>query len=160
MRALVDHVVDEIRQFAAVTAGGERHHDGADVIGDDWSAAHRAAADELLAAWRRSGALDRPQRPPFREIPALWAVGQHVTELVIHAWDIARATGQQADLDPELGLVALRCGRETLRPEFRGDETEGHHIAAEVPVPDDAPLYDRIAAFGGRDPLWGRSSGA
>ncbi|MFC0864295.1 TIGR03086 family metal-binding protein [Sphaerimonospora cavernae] len=152
VRALVNHVVDEVHQFAVVTAGGKRNHLGVDVIGDDWTGAYRAAADELITAWRQPGALERPQRLPFGEIPATWAVGQHVTELVIHAWDIAKATGQPTDLDPELGRAALRWGQDNLQPEFRGDEADGHHIGPAVRVPDDAPLYDRVAAFGGRDP--------
>ncbi|RCG28603.1 TIGR03086 family protein [Sphaerisporangium album] len=152
VRALVNHLVDEVRQFAAVTAGGERDHLGVDVIGDDWEGAYRRAAAELLAAWHLPGARDRPHRLPFGEIAAEWAVGQHTTELVIHAWDIAKATGRSTDLDPDLGQAALDWGRAHIRPEYRGDEPSGGHIAPEVEVPGDAPLYDRVAAFGGRDP--------
>ncbi|MGI8328466.1 TIGR03086 family metal-binding protein [Actinomadura scrupuli] len=152
VRALVDHVVDEVHQFAVVTGGGKREHLGLDVLGDDWAGAYRAEADALLTAWRQPGALDRTQRLPFGEVPAAWTVGQQITELVIHAWDIAKATGQPTDLDPELGRLALQWGLDNLKPEFRGDEASGNHIAPQVTVPDDAPLYDRLAAFGGRDP--------
>jgi uncharacterized protein (TIGR03086 family) len=152
VRALVNHVVDEVHQFAVVTGGGDRKHLGLDVVGDDWAGAYRAAAAELLAVWQQPGVLDRTQRLPFGEVPAKWAVGQQITELVIHAWDIATATGQSTDLDPELGQLALDWGKHNVKPEFRGDEASGHHIGPEVPVRDDAALYDRIAAFGGREP--------
>jgi uncharacterized protein (TIGR03086 family) len=152
VRALVNHVVDEVHQFAVVTGGGDREHLGLDVVGDDWAGAYRAAAAELLAAWQQPGVLDRTQRLPFGEVPAKWTVGQQITELVIHAWDIATASGQSTDLDPELGQLALDWGKDNVRPEFRGDEASGHHIGPEVPVRADAPLYDRIAAFGGREP--------
>jgi len=152
VRTLVNHVVDEVQRFTEVTSSGQRGRSDGDVIGEDWVGAYRAAAGSLLAAWRQPGALDRTHRLPGGEIPASWAVGQQITELVIHAWDIATATGQSTDLDPELGRLALDWGKENLRPEFRGDEATGHHIGPEVPVRDDAPLYDRIAAFGGRDP--------
>lgn len=152
VRALVNHLVDEVHQLAMVTQGGKRNHLGIDMIGDDWVGAYRAAADELMAAWQQPGALERPHSLPFGEVPAMWAVGQHITELVMHSWDIAKATAQQTDLDPELGQVALQWGKDNLKPEFRGDEADGYHIGPEVPVPDDAPLYDKIAAFGGRDP--------
>jgi uncharacterized protein (TIGR03086 family) len=80
------------------------------------------------------------------------ALDQQITELTSHAWDIAKATGRSTDLDPELGELALAWGRQNMRPEFRGDEADGYYIGPEVPVADDAPLYDRLAAFGGRNP--------
>ncbi|WP_277750768.1 hypothetical protein [Nonomuraea polychroma] len=40
-------------------------------------------------------------------MPAHWAVGQQITELAMHSWDLARATGQPIDLDPGLGEIAL-----------------------------------------------------
>ncbi|MQY08045.1 TIGR03086 family metal-binding protein [Actinomadura macrotermitis] len=150
VRALVAHIVDEVHQFAVVTAGGKRHPAGD--LGPDWSAAYQAAADELVAAWRAPGALDRKIRLPFGEVPASWTIDQQLAELVIHAWDVAKATGQPTDLDPALGERALRWGHANLKPEFRGDEADGQHIGPEVSVPEDAPLYDRVAAFGGRDP--------
>ena len=152
VRTLVNHVVDEVHQFALVTGGGDRQQFGSDVIGDDWVGAYRVAAHSLLAAWQQPGALDRTHRLPFGEVPAVWAVGQQITELVAHGWDIAKATGQSTDLDPELGRLALDWAKENVKPEFRGDEAAGYHIGSEVPVRDDAPLYDRLAAFGGRDP--------
>lgn len=152
VRALINHVVDEVHQFALVTGGGQRQTPASHAIGEDWAGAYHAAAGQLLAAWRQPGALDRTHRLPFGEIPATWAVGQQITELAIHAWDIAKATGQSTDLDPELGQLALDWARDNIQPEFRGDETSGYHIGVEVPVRHDAPLYDRIAAFGGRDP--------
>jgi uncharacterized protein (TIGR03086 family) len=117
---LVNHVVNEVHQFAVVTGGGQRQHAGGDVIGDDWVAAYRAAAAELLAAWQQPGALEQPHQLPFGEVLASWAVNQHITELVVHAWDIAKTTGQPTDLDPELGRLALDWGKENLKPEFRG----------------------------------------
>jgi hypothetical protein len=40
---------------------------------------------------------------------------------------------------------------QNLKPQFRGDEESGRAFGPKVPVPDDAPLYDRLAAFFGRD---------
>ncbi|MEV4015731.1 maleylpyruvate isomerase N-terminal domain-containing protein [Nonomuraea angiospora] len=74
-------------------------------------------------------------------------IGNDVSE------DLARATGQSTDLDPELGAAALAFGLENLPPEIRGAESAGHQIGAEITVPDDAPLYDRLAAFCGRNPF-------
>ncbi len=151
VRALVQHLVTEVHRFAAVT-GGHEHRGGA--ADGDLSRAYRAAADTLLAAWRQPGALDRPHPAPWGEVSAAFSLDQQVTELAMHAWDLAKATGSSTDLDAEIGQRALGWGRENLRPEFRGDEADGFHVGPEVPVPDDAPLYDRLAAFGGRDPAF------
>ena len=152
VRTLVNHVVDEVRQLALVTGGGSRRPPAPDALGADWAGAYRSAADELRAAWHRPGALDREITLAMGSVPAVWTVDQQLTEVAMHAWDVARATGQSTDLDPEVGQRALDWGHENLKPEYRGDEASGSHIGPEVPTPADAPLYDRLAAFGGRDP--------
>jgi uncharacterized protein (TIGR03086 family) len=145
---LVNHVVDEVLRFAESTATGRRGNSDGDVLGDDWAGAFRHAADALLAAWRSPGALDRTVRLPGGEMPAAWTLGQQVTELAMHTWDIAVATGQSTDLDPVVGAAAFEWGLANLVPEIRGE-----HVGTEVAVADDAPLYDRLAAFGGRSGL-------
>ncbi|WP_067481065.1 TIGR03086 family metal-binding protein [Actinomadura hibisca] len=152
VRTLVGHVVDEVARFAAVTGGGEeRHPPSTGPDGEDWIDAYIDAAESLLKSWQRPGAFDGTVRLASGEVPAAWTFGRQVTELVLHAWDIAKATGQPTDLDPELGRYALAWGRENLTPEHRADETTGEHIGPEVPAPEDASLYEQIAAFGGRD---------
>jgi uncharacterized protein (TIGR03086 family) len=152
VRALVNHVVHDLEQFTETVHGGEWAPQDTDAIGDDWAGAYRRAASGLLAAWRRPGALELPVRLPFGEFPGTWRLGQQITDLTVHGWDIAKATGQPTDLDPEVGRLALDWGRENLKPEFRGDEASGQSFGFEVAVADDAPLYDRLAAFFGRDP--------
>jgi uncharacterized protein (TIGR03086 family) len=148
--ALVEHVVQDLRRFTARASRGEQEPAAEAQAGDDWTGAYREASDELLAAWRREGALEGTVKLPIGEVPATWFVGQAIADLVVHGWDLAMATGQSTELDPELGRLALDWGRENLRPEFRGRD-----FGAEVPVTDDAPLHDRLAAFFGRDPNWG-----
>ncbi len=152
VRALVNHVVQDVRYFTAMVSGAPRELDDADDVGDDWAGAYRAAAGALLAAWGREGALDGTVQLPFGPMPAAWCVGQQISDLVVHGWDIARATGQPAELDSELGQEALQWARQNLQPRFRGDEESGYAFGPEVTVPDDAPLHDRLAAFFGRTP--------
>jgi uncharacterized protein (TIGR03086 family) len=154
VRDLVNHVVHDAQQFRAMAAGGRYEKGEDDVIGDDWDGAYRRAAGELLAEWRREGALDRVLRLPIGEVPATWSIGQHIADMVVHGWDVAKATGQSTDFDPEVGAFALAWGRENLRPEFRGDEASGKVFGPEVAVPDEAPVHDRLAGVFGRDPRW------
>jgi uncharacterized protein (TIGR03086 family) len=151
VRTLVNHLVQDVRQFAVTAQGGRFQADDADVIGDDWAGAYRQAADALLAVWRRPGVLERTVRLPIGEFTGSWRVGQQVADVAVHAWDVARATGQPTELDPEVGQAALDWARRNLQPRFRGEEGQAA-FGAEVAVPADAPLYDRLAAFFGRDP--------
>jgi uncharacterized protein (TIGR03086 family) len=152
VRGLVDHVVRDVRKFTVMARGGAWDESDSDLIGDDWAAAYREAAASLLEVWRRPAALDGTVRLPFGEVPASWQIHQVIADLAVHAWDVAKATGQPTDLDPEIGQVAFDWGRGNLGPRFRGDEASGQVFGPEVPVPDDAPLYDRLAGWFGRDP--------
>jgi uncharacterized protein (TIGR03086 family) len=83
------------------------------------------------------------------EAPAEMAGLSLADELVVHGWDVARATGQPTDdFDQELGGTALAFMHEMMKPEYRG----GPAFAAEVDVAPDAPVYDRLAGFAGRAP--------
>jgi hypothetical protein len=119
---LVAHVVAQTWQFADAPATG----------------GFRAAGDALLA------------RRPERSDP--WQITRQTVELATHAWDIAKATGQPTDLDPEVGRVALDFARANIKLEHRGDEASGAFMGPEAAVAADAPVYDRLAAFMGRDP--------
>jgi uncharacterized protein (TIGR03086 family) len=152
LRQLVNHVVEDLDHFTSSAKGEPWRESGGDLIGDDWTGAYRQAADGLLEVWSRPGQLDRTIRLPFGERPASWQLGQHISDLAVHAGDIARASGQSTELDPEVGRMSLAWGMENLGPQFRGEESEGSTFGVEVPVPDDAPIYDRLAGWFGRDP--------
>lgn len=151
---LGDHVIFDLGQFTVTAGGGS----------PDWSAsatpvparerpaAFRAGADDLLSTWRRAGDLTGTITSPMMgEVPARFPVDQQIAEFAVHAWDLAQATGQSTDLDPQVGHLALAWMRNTLRPEFRGTESAGKAFGPEVSVPENAPLYARLAAFAGRE---------
>ncbi len=106
-------------------------------ISSNWAADFRSAADDLINVWHQAGESVDPRK-----------VDWQTAEFAVHAWDLARATGESTDLDPEVARRGLAFLSGTLTtPERRGD-----YFAPEVPVPDHAPPYDRLAAFAGRDP--------
>lgn len=73
-------------------------------------------------------------------------------ELVIHGWDLARATGRAYDC----GERTLEVVREFLA-QFAGpdqEELRGEAYGAPVGVSDAAPLLDRVVGLSGRDPAW------
>jgi uncharacterized protein (TIGR03086 family) len=84
VRTLVNHVVNDVRQFTVTAHGGQWDQRDADDVGDDWAGAYREAASSLLDAWRRPGALEQTVRLPFGEFPATWCVGQQIADLAVH----------------------------------------------------------------------------
>jgi uncharacterized protein (TIGR03086 family) len=145
VRALVNHTVFDTQNFTASVSGGERPSTDADLIGTNWTDAYRTASDRLLAAWRQRGTAGALQLGRG-EVAATWASGMHLFSETVHGWDIASATDQSTDLDPEVGQAALDFARDNLE-RFRG-----RGFGPEVPVSEDAPLYDRLAGFCGRQP--------
>jgi uncharacterized protein (TIGR03086 family) len=153
VRALVSHLTgQDLRNFlVAVRGEAADWRAPADEIGDDWAAAFRDRAEPVRAAWRAAD-LDRPVTGPGGEAPLRARADQQITELAAHDWDLARAIGQDVTgLDPALAEHALAWSHGMLRPEFRGPDKA---FGVEVPVADDAPVYDRLAGWFGRDPGW------
>ena len=147
VRALVNHTVFDLKLFESIVHGAERPTPDENLIGDDWLATYNQASRSLLDAWQRHGESGVMQLGRLGEVPATWAIGQHVADIAVHGWDIARATGQPTELDPDVGQVALEWAKASLKPEFRGQA-----FGPEVTVPENTPLYDRLAAFFGRTP--------
>ncbi|MER8184951.1 TIGR03086 family metal-binding protein [Kitasatospora sp. NPDC094015] len=151
---LIDHLLDDLRQFTA-RATGATPGDGpaSGPADDDRAEAFRSGADALVAAWRQAGDLGGTvELPGMGTLPARFPVDQQIAEFAVHAWDLARATGRTPAFDQEVGRSSLDWARTALRPEFRGDESAGKAFGPEVPAGPDAPLYDQLAAFLGRDP--------
>jgi len=155
VRDLVQHVVaQDLRNFIIAARGeaADWRARAAD-LGEDWSQEFRSGAARLLDTWRAAD-LDRPVESPGGGQAQLGARADHqITELAVHGWDLVKATGQTADLDPAVAEHALAWARQMLRPEFRGPDKA---FGVEVIVPDDAPSYDRLAGWFGGNPNWSR----
>jgi uncharacterized protein (TIGR03086 family) len=89
------------------------------------------------------------------ELPGEVAGLVALDELVVHGWDIARASGQTYHCDRALleavhGFVAQFSGpgQEAAREGLFGPVVE---------VPEEAPLLDRVIGLTGRDPAWSRT---
>ena len=117
--------------------------------------------DDPVAAWRThadavQGLLDAPDADrPFSHAvagthPLNGAIDRFYTsDVFMHTWDVARATGQDDTLDEDLCTQLLE-GMTQMEEIIR---SSGQYGPA-VPVPDDAPVQDRMIAFIGRDPYW------
>ena len=118
--------------------------------------------DDPVAAWRHfqdqvQALLDDPAtadkvltNPHIGEVPLPQAVSQFFTNDVFqHSWDLAKATGQDATLDPER-CAAMLAGAEPYEDAMR----QSGQYGPRVEVPEDADAQTKFIAFIGRDPLW------
>ncbi len=143
---VVDHLVSWFRGF--LSAGGIELAPGPSVAGDPVAAwEHHAAGVQGLLDDRGDEEFVHPYVGPH---PLARAVDQfYVTDVYMHSWDLARATGQEAGLDEDFAGQVL----EGMRPIEAMLRDSGQYGPA-VPVPDDAPAIDRLMGFVGRDPAW------
>ena len=132
---LVAHVVAGPQNFVTMSRGGQPDWSAIPPLPDDWTAAFRSEADDLLRTWREAGESASPQ-----------AVDWQTAEFAVHTWDLARATGQSTDLDPDVAQRGLDFMSGALAPDNRGDA-----FAPAVVLPEEASVPDRLAAFAGRD---------
>ena len=116
VRLLAAHVVAGQREAAAALTGrsasstdgaGAGRADGGDA---DPVAAWTAAADAAADAWNAPGALDREVSLPTGPQPADAYLERRIVELTVHAWDLARAIGDDDDVPNDLAGVALEIG--------------------------------------------------
>jgi uncharacterized protein (TIGR03086 family) len=133
---LLAHLVVTPRNFLTMSAGGTPDWSATPPLPADWTAEFRTAADDLLRRWQEAGDAASPQ-----------AVDWQTAEFAVHTWDLARATGQPTDLDPEVAQRGLDFMSSALTPENRGSA-----FGPAVTLPPGAPVYERLVAFAGRDP--------
>ncbi|MEU4877188.1 TIGR03086 family metal-binding protein [Streptomyces sp. NPDC021608] len=118
-------------------------------LGPRWREDLAASLDALVDAWRDPAARTGMTRAGGVDLPGEVAAAVVADELVIHGWDLARATGRRYEPDP----AALSAAYGFLAA--AADPTSGAGpFGPVVPVPEDAPLLDRAVGLSGRDPGW------
>ena len=123
--------------------------DGVPELPHDWRATAPVHLSRLAAAWQDPEAWTGMTAAGGVEMPGEVAALVAADELVVHGWDIARSTGQA--FDP--GQEALSAAHAFLLQSRTGAVPE-ELFGPEVPVPDGAPLLDRVVGLAGRDPDW------
>jgi uncharacterized protein (TIGR03086 family) len=147
VRALINHVVLGNLWAAENVKTGSAPRPSGDIIGErEPLQAYTASADAMMASFEELGALSRMVTMPFGEMPAAGLAGFRFVDLVVHAWDLAKATGQDTDFAPELCEAALAMSRQRMANVDRANMP----FKDEVAVPADAPAADRLAGFLGR----------
>ncbi|WP_405715404.1 TIGR03086 family metal-binding protein [Streptomyces xanthophaeus] len=115
----------------------------------DWREQLPRVLGELAEAWEDPAAWTGMTRAGGLDLPGDVAGAVAVDELVLHGWDLARATGQEYVPDP----AALSSSHAFLLEAVEEGST-GDIFGPVVPVPATAPLLDRAVGLSGRDPGW------
>jgi uncharacterized protein (TIGR03086 family) len=154
---LLDHVSRFALAFTAAatkdTAGmtSGRAPGDASHLGDDWRSQIPRDLVALAEAWRDPAAWTGMTMAGGIDLPGELAGIIALDELVVHGWDVARASGQDFDQDPE-SLEAVYGFVKQFSS--TGEEAREGMFGPEVAVADDAPLLDRLLGLTGRDPAW------
>jgi uncharacterized protein (TIGR03086 family) len=140
VRALLNHVIDTQEYFAATARGEEASLPSPTPparIGDDPVAAYDEIRTETLRAYGEPGVIEKTG-------PSL---GIAFADQLVHGWDLAKATGQDATMPDDLASAAFGMldGRLT-------DDQRGAGFGPAVKVGDGASPQDRLLAYTGRQP--------
>ncbi len=152
VRALVNHVLNENQWVPPLLEGltieqvGDRFE--GDQLGDDPVAAWARATAEALAACEADDVPLRAVHVSFGDIPAEDYLAQVTTDHIVHTWDLARATGGDERLDPE--LVDFAYGY--IAPQAEHWRAAGAFGPA-MQAPAGADRQAELLALTGRDPL-------
>jgi uncharacterized protein (TIGR03086 family) len=163
VRAMLGHLVAVLDRITALGSGGDPFAvSEADAPDGGWSDAWAAAGARAADAWRDDSVLERPMALPWIQGSGAEVLTSYVSELTVHTWDLATATGQEPDWDDTVIAAAL-AARPILPAENRralfeeisaamGFDEVAIPFAEAVAVPADAPAIDRLVAWNGRDP--------
>lgn len=145
---LLNHILGAGWMFTLANRGESVGEDAGDLVGDDPAGACREMAAANQASWRGPLALDGERSFPFGTFPAAMALHINVGEIAVHSWDLAKATGQEPTIDPNVAELLLDFYRSIPLDEFRAHGAFG----PEVEIDPAAPSSDRVLALLGYQP--------
>lgn len=139
-RTLLNHVLDTQRFFSDTARGREASlpaPEPPDLIGDDPVAAFDRACEETKSAFGEPGVIDKTG-------PSL---GVAFSDLLIHGWDLAKATGEDATMPAGLPDAAY----DLIHGKFSDEQRKGL-FKPEVKLSASPSAQEKLLAYTGRDP--------
>jgi uncharacterized protein (TIGR03086 family) len=153
LRALLNHTILWTSYSAERRAHGESVAE--ELMSKDFTADpgfaqdYQAQVQRAVQAWSDPRAWERDLNVMGSSTPAADIAAMLIMEMVLHGWDIARATGQEYRADDALAqalLETVRAQAELFR-QYQG-------FAEAKTIPDGAAAFDRALTLSGRDPRW------
>ena len=140
VRTLLNHMLDTQRYFLGAARGEDVSPPAPsppELLGDDPVADFERIRDDMLRTYGEPGVIDRTG-------PSL---GIASSDQLLHGWDLATATGQDATMPEGLAQAAF----EMIHGRFTDEQRKGI-FKPEVQVPPDSPAQDKLLAYTGRHP--------
>ena len=149
VRQLVGHIVSEnlwaAELFKEKTMAEVGDRLDGDLLGSDPKAAYDNSVQVAKATVEAPSAMEAVCHVSYGDISGANYAGDLFTDLLIHGWDIAKATGQDTTLDPD--LVAVCYARvEPIKDDLRASGAFG----SDIQVAPDADLQTKLLALLGR----------
>jgi uncharacterized protein (TIGR03086 family) len=152
VKDLLNHMIGGNFMFGILASGGTLDTSQAPpdfVANGNFAATYEQSAEASLNGWRSEGVMERPIPLPFATMPGAQAIRIAVLETVVHGWDLAKATGQDAEIPEQLAAPMLDGVKKVIPPGTRPAELP---FGPEVTVPDSASTTDKLVAYLGRKP--------
>jgi uncharacterized protein (TIGR03086 family) len=140
VRALLNHMLDTQRYFAGAARGEDVSPPSPDppaLLSDDPRADFQRGRQDMLETFGRPGVIEKTG-------PSL---GIAFADQLLHGWDLARATDQDATM-PD-GLAEAAYGM--IHGRFTDEQRKGV-FKPEIAVPEDASPQQKLLAYTGRPP--------
>jgi len=153
---LLDHVDGLSLAFTAAATktpiqGSQGPSADASRLGEHWRSRIRERLAALASAWRDEAAWVGMTQAGGLDLPAEVAGVVALNEVIVHGWDIAVASGQRFACESHLLEAAYGFVHASVA---RNPHGSPGLFGPPVPVPDDAPLLERLIGLTGRDPAW------
>ena len=153
LRTLLNHTILWTSYSAERRAHGESVAE--DLMSKDFTAepgyaeAYQAQIAKAVHAWSDPEAWAGDRSVMGGAMPAADIAAMLIMEMVLHGWDVAKAADQDYHCSGELAQAVLQTvqAQGGMFRQYQG-------FAAIVPVPDDAPAFDRALGLAGRNPSW------
>ena len=140
VRTLLNHMLDTQKYFIGAARGEDVSPPAPtppELLGDDPRADFERGRRDLLNAYGAPGVIEKTGP----------SIGIAFSDQLLHGWDLAQATGQDATMPDGLPEAAY----EMIHGRFTEDQRKGV-FKPEVQVPADAPAQEKLLAYTGRTP--------
>lgn len=146
--ALIRHVYGVADRLTAMGQGKPAESASSQVedLPDDVAGGLRDRIEQARTLWADDAVLTRTLEVPWGRAPGAMILGVYLSENVAHGWDLATATGQDPEADPQLAETALQVMSRALPPDGRENFPFGKPVE---PVAGAGPT-ERLANWLGR----------
>ena len=140
VRTLLNHMLDTQKYFVGAARGEDVSPPAPtppELLSDDPHADFERRRSDMLSTYGAPGVIEKTG-------PSL---GIAFSDQLLHGWDLAKATGQDATMPEGLPEMAFNM----IHGRFTDDQRKGI-FKPEVDVPNNASAQDKLLAYTGRTP--------